>query len=108
MATGDPKDKFSDEVIDFTRDAILLPTELAGLFEKQFGIEVGTSKSLEMVRLALENYVDQTKEAMSLLDKEQHIIALSLLDNAIKFFREALVDVNRQLRTGDHLPDKRG
>jgi len=99
-------DEFSKQVMAFSRDAIVLPVELAGLFEKQLGVEVGTKKSLEIVRLALENYIDQTTKAMSLLDKEQHVIAVTLLDNAVKYFREALADVNRQLRTGDHLPDK--
>jgi len=98
-------DEFSKQVMAFSRGAIVLPTELAGIFERVFGCEVGTSKSLEMVRLALENYIDQTKEAMSLLDPEQHVIAVTLLDIAVKYFREALSDVNRQLRTGDHLPD---
>ena len=104
MAAGDPK--FSDELMEFARGAVLLPTELAGLIEKQFGIEVGTKKSLEMIRLSLEHYIDQTTEAVKLLDSDRHMVAKICLDNIIKYFREALSDVNRQLRTGDHLPDK--
>ena len=97
--------KFADEVTKFTQGAILLPTELANIFEKQFGLEVGSRKNLEIVRLSLEQYIEQTTEAVSLLDNQIHMVAVSCLNNALGYFREALADVNRQLRSGDHLPE---
>lgn len=97
-------DKFGEEFMRFTRGVILLPTELAGIFEKQFGVEVGTKKSLEMVRLSLEHYIDQTTAAVKVLDSDQHMVAIICLDNILKYFRESLLDVNRQLISGDHLP----
>ena len=97
---------FKKEVLEFTQGAILLPTELANLFEVEIGVPVGTLKSLEIVRLALETYIDQTVAALALLNNEQHLVPMRCLRKTEAWLREALTDVNRQIRTGDHLPEQ--
>lgn len=96
---------FEQSVTNFTRGANLLPTEIANAAEKNLGIEVGTKQSFLLVKGILEKYIEQTEDALSQLNDDRHQIAVLNLSNTLKYFREALADVQRQLDSGDHLRD---
>ena len=63
-----------------------------------------TRRNLEIVRRALEHYLSQVTSALALLNEKEHLVAIRHLKTAEKWHQDALADVNRQLRTGDHLP----